>query len=458
MNYSDIDTLFVVQNSTLYRTGSISAHLNTGLPRDRRLCGDGLIIGEQHMTSALSRHTQKIAAVGTALAAVLTAPPICAQSAAENSLTAGYDSGFFIKDASGDNALYVNGLFQPRLNHFETKDTAQFGAVDQSSNNFDIFLGRIYFSGNVMNKSITYFVTLQGTTTGNGSGVTLLDAVVAKAFSPYLKVEVGRYWSAYTYEYNDDIAKYLLPDLSAAEWAFSLGRQTGMRFSGKAGDLSYRLSVSNPIPGSDVGNTENLHSKLATILNLEYDILQPYGYQETNPSPAGVAKPELSLWASAMYNPVDYSSVFQNNLAGDITDGATASLNFRYAYFTLQGSGYYKNTQARPGAHAAFSSHGWQEQAGYYLVPGKLEVVQRVDGVKWGLGQIPVTGGTSTQWYAGPANFSYRDLTEYTGGLNYYIGGHRVKTQLQYSHLSGAGFNNRSFSADRVIFQAQLAF
>ena len=159
-----------------------------------------------------------------------------------------------------------------------------------------------------------------------------------------------------------------------------------------------------------------------------------------------------------MYNPVEYSSVFQNELAGDLTHGATASLNFRYRYFTFQGSGYYRKNETIVDVRPGFQSHGWQEQAGYYIVPGKLELVERVDGINWGLGEIPATGGTTTQWYAGPANFSYHDLTEYTGGVNYYFSGQRVKTQIQYSYLSGTGFNNRDFSANRVLVQMQLAF
>src|ERR1700722_14759880 len=175
------------------------------------------------MISTTSRFVKTIIATNVAIVGVLAlvTMPARAQLTTDNSSPAGYDNGFYIKDASGNNTLHVNGLFQPRFNHFETNDTAPFGAADQSSNNFDIFLGRLYFSGNVVDPSVAYFVTLQGTTTGNGSGIPLLDAVLAKSFSPYLKVEAGRYWSAYTYEYNDDIGQYLLPDLSAAEWAFS---------------------------------------------------------------------------------------------------------------------------------------------------------------------------------------------------------------------------------------------
>ena len=374
-----------------------------------------------------------------------------------SSSNAGYDGGFYIKDVTGNNSLYVNGIVLPRFNRFETNGTDRYGGIDSTSNNFDVFLGRLYFSGNVSDPSIKYWFTLQGTTTGNGSDLTLLDAKVSKDFNPYLTVEAGKYWSAYTYEYYVDIGKYLIPDLSAAEWAFSLGRQIGTRVSGKSGRLGYSFSVSNSISGSDVGSNQNTHEKLAAILNVNYDVLEPYGYQETDPGTMWVNKPQLSIWASAMYNPVEYTSVFQNDLKGDKTHGATASVNYRYGHFSTQVSGYYKKNEGRDG-NSSFESHGWQEQAGYYLVPGKLELAQRIDQVRWGRGQIAESGGKANQWYAGPANFSFNRLTEYTAGLNYYFVGHKAKTQLAYSYLDGKGFDGGDFDAKRLLLQAQVAF
>lgn len=380
-----------------------------------------------------------------------------APASAPSSVNVGYDGGFYIKDASGSNTLYVNGLLQPRFNRFETNDTERYGAIDSTSNNFDIFLGRLYFSGNVYDPSIKYWFTLQGTTAGNGSNVTLLDAKISKDFSPLLTVELGKYWSAYTYEYYVDIGKYLIPDLSAAEWAFSLGRQVGARVSGKSGRMGYSFSVSNSIRGSDLGTNQNTHERLATILNLNYDILEPYGYQETDPGTARINKPQLSVWASAMYNPVEHSSAFQNDLEGDKTYGGTANVNYRYGYLSMQLSGYYKKNEGRDG-RSGFESHGWQEQMGYYLVPGKLELAQRIDQVRWGRGQIAETGGKANQWYAGPANFSFNRMTEYTAGLNYYFAGHSAKTQLAYSYMDGKGFDGGNFDAKRLLLQAQVAF
>jgi hypothetical protein len=380
----------------------------------------------------------------------------------------GYKSGFYVSDDSGDNSLYINGLLQPRYRFFQPSGTTKFGAKDQASSNFDIFLARLYFSGSLIDPSLTYFFTLQGTTQGAGSapGIVLLDAELAKEFNPYFKVEMGRYWSAYTYEYYLDIGKYMFPDLSAAEWAFSLGRQLGVRVSGKAGDFTYRVSVSNPVPGSTSGATENTTTKLAVIGNVLWDILAPYGYVETDPDPHAAPKPQLSLWASAMYNPVQNGSRVYNDVQGDNTGGATASLNFRDGPVSFQGSGYYKHTDARgPNAfndgHPGYDSFGWQEQAGVYLIPGLLEAAERIDGITWGYrqtGPVVADAASDTQWYAGPDNFGWQRMTEYTADLNYYLHGHNAKAQLAYSYMRGSTFSHEPFSANRVILQTQLGF
>jgi hypothetical protein len=417
----------------------------------------------QHTAQAVTRHELDLA-IAKAKAdskAEITSNPAVPPG---NGIEAGYKTGLAPRGISG----FINGLLQPRFRFFQPQGTTKFGAKDQASDNFDVFLGRLYFSGNLIDPSYTYFVTLQGTTQGapGAPGITLLDAEIAKTFNPYLKVEMGRYWSAYTYEYFLDIGKYLFPDLSAAEWAFALGRQIGVRVSGKAGPVTYRVSLSNPVPGSLSGATENTTTKLAVIGNLEWDILEPYGYRESDPDPHAAPKPELSLWVSGMYNPVQNGSRTYNDVAGDNTTGATASLNFRTGPFTFQGSGYYKHTDARgPNpyntGHPGFDSTGWQEQAGLYVVPAEWEIAERIDGITWGYrqtGPVIADSPSDTQWYSGPDNFGWRHITEYTADVNYYLHGHNAKVQLQYSYLKGSTFQGGGFDANRAILQAQLAF
>lgn len=368
-----------------------------------------------------------------------------------------YNRGFYLSSKNERFSLYINGLAQLRYTFFKPNSIGQFGANNPAVNNFDVYLGRLALSGSAFEPDLKYFFQFQGSTAGNSNTVSMLDWFASKTFNPYLTLQAGRSWTFYTYEYYDNPGNYLFPDLSTAEYAFLLQRAIGLQLSGQWERLGYGAEVANSVPAIDAAGQENLHGQLAYIGNLHYDVLAPYGWIESDPNPGGATKPELSLWASGMYNPVEYASNFENEQPGDKVYGTTGSINFRYQYFTFQGSGYYRHTNPHVGL-SGYDSWGFGEQSGYYLVPGTWEVAQRISGVWWGKGEIPTTGGSETSWFSGPADFSYRKVLEYSLGLNYYLFGHNAKIQAAYSYLAGEGFNGRGFGANRLWLQSQIMF
>jgi phosphate-selective porin OprO and OprP len=369
-----------------------------------------------------------------------------------------YNRGFFVESKYKRFSLFVNGLFQVRYTLFKQNDVMRYGALDNFQNTFDVFLGRLAFSGSVFEPDLKYFLQIQGSTAGNSNTLTMLDWFTSKTFSQYLTLQVGRSWIPYTYEYYDNPGNYLFADLSSAEYAFLLQRAIGLQASGQVGNLSYAAEVMNSVPALDAGGQQNVGSKMAYLGHLHYDILQPYGYVESDPNPDGSWKPELTLWFSGMYNPVDYSSGFENERAGDRTYGATPSILFRYGYLSAQGTGYYRRTLQAAGGGPSYDSWGYGEQAGYYIVPGKLELAERVTGVWWGEPEISESGGNQNNWFSGPTNFPYHRLTEYSAGVNYYLYGHNAKIQADYSYLAGSGFDDHGFGANRLEIQTQVMF
>jgi hypothetical protein len=231
---------------------------------------------------------------------------------------------------------------------------------------------------------------------------------------------------------------------------------------GQAGKTSYAFMIANSIPALDASGQENFSSKLAYIGHLQYDLLAPYGYVESDPK--GASKPALTLWASGAYNPVNSSSGFENVTAGDTTVNATSTVGFRYKFFTLQPTGYFRRTTPGSGAPVN-NSWGFGEQAGIYLIPHKLEIAERISGVNWGApdydaGAAPAPASdlpVSNDWFAGPS-FSYHRVGEDSAGLNYYVHGHNAKLQMSYSYLHGNTFSGQNFSANRVWVQAQIMF
>lgn len=392
--------------------------------------------------------------------------PVNAQSAKSSpsdTFNTGYKGGFYIASEDKDYSVYVNGLFQVRYTGFKPSESvASLGESAAGTNNFDVFLGRLALSGNVFQPGINYFLQMQGSTAGNSNTMTLLDWFVARSFSSHLTLQAGRSWTPYSYEYYDNPGNYLFPDLSTAEYAFALSRAIGFQAYGQESKVSYAVMVSNSIPALDAGGQENFNAKLAVIGHAQFDLLAPYGYVETDP--AGAKKPELTLWTSAAYNPVNSSSGFQNATAGDTTVNATATLGFRYKYFTLQPTGYYRRTTPVSGA-AIKNSWGYGEQAGIYLVPHKFEFGERISGVNWGAADngagapVPPAGAAPVEnaWFVGPP-FSYHRVQEDSAGLNYYIHAHNAKVQMEYSYLHGNTFAAQKFTANRVWIQTQIMF
>src|SRR5580693_9249307 len=307
-----------------------------------------------------------------------------------------YHGGFFVETADKSYSLIVNGLFQIRYTGFKPANSVQaLGESSHGTNNFDVFLGRLALSGSIFESSLKYFLQFQGSTAGNSNTVTMLDWFTSKTLSSHLTLQAGRSWTPYTYEFYDNPGNYLFPDLSTAEYAFVLPRTVGFQAYGGAGRASYAFMIANSIPALDAGGQENFDTKLAYSGHAQFDLLAPYGYVETNPT--GAAKPELTLWTSVAYNPVTSSSAFQNVTAGDTTENATATVGFRYRYFTLQPTGYYRKTNPAAGG-PSYNSWGYGEQAGLYLIPCKLEFGERISGVNWGAPDYsgaPVPTGSS---------------------------------------------------------------
>jgi len=368
-----------------------------------------------------------------------------------------YNDGFFISTADKSFSLYLNSLFQIRCTGFSPhENVGHFGGSTQPSSNFDVYLGRFAASGTAFSPTLKYFLQFQGSTAGNGNGITLLDWFSTKTLSKLLTLQAGRSWLPYTYGFYVNPGDLLLPDLPSTEYAFGLSRSIGVQAYGQAGKLSYAAAITNSVPALDTSTQENFTGKVAYIGHFQYDILSAYGYVETDPDTGGPTKPELTLWASAGYNPVSAASSFQNVNAGDRTANATSTVGFRYWRFTSQSTGYFRKTQPVSG-RPAFNSWGFAQQEGFYVVPRRLELAARVSGVNWGAANFSGPAPTVTTWFAGP-NFPYHRVDEDTVGVNLYFHGHNAKLQVAYSYLNGNAFDGQKFGANRVWVQSQVMF
>ena len=343
-----------------------------------------------------------------------------------------YDNGFFIRSQDGRYSLSLNGFLQARYT-LTAPDTGR------SRNNFDVALAHLAFSGNVFDPKVKYFFQYEATTFGNSNRSTLLDWWMQYRHSPYLRAQAGRFLLPYSRQFYAHPGHLLFPDLSAADYAFNLHRAIGLHLSGKVGRLSYHGLVTNSIRALDAGGQQNAGAEVAWQGRLEYDLLEPYGYLESSPTPA--ATPQLSIGVAAAFNPVEQASRLQNVMPGDRTTNVTIDGGFRYQGFSVQAAGYYRRNNLEA-LNEVGHDWGYYGQIGYYLTE-KLEIAGRVSGVDFQFANNPRTAG---------------DVREYTGGVNYYLYGHHVKLQVDYSFLDGEPFVEGSTSADLLRVQTQILF
>ena len=343
-----------------------------------------------------------------------------------------YDGGFYIRSKDNRYSLNINGFAQARY-------TLLAPDKGDSRNNFDVALARLAFSGTIFDPKVSYFFQFEGTTFGNNNRESMLDWWMKYDFSDYAKVQAGRFILPYSRQFYTHPGNLLFTDLSEADYAFNLQRAVGANLSGKIGKLSYHAVVTNSIRALDAGGQQNRGAEVAWQGRLEYDVLDPYGYLESSPTPA--TAPQLSLGIAAAFNPVDDGSGFQNVMPGDRTTNVTIDGGFRYQGLSFQAAGYYRRNQFE---RMSKIGHDWgyYGQLGYYLTE-RLELAARVGGVDFQFANNPRTRG---------------DVREYTTGVNYYLYGHNVKLQIDYSFLDGDPFVGKSTSDNRFRVQTQVLF
>jgi len=96
----------------------------------------------------------------------------------------------------------------------------------------------------------------------------------------------------------------------------------------------------------------------------------------------------------------------------------TADIAFKYQNFSFEGGYHFRNIDPEePTPFGEQDANGFYLQGGYFLVPKKFELAARYSWVD------PDNPNTTEN----------NEETEYTGGLSYYLSGHSLKLQANYS-------------------------
>lgn len=358
-----------------------------------------------------------------------------AKAASDPGIEAGYDGGFFVKSKDKPFSMVFNGLGQFR---YTLQAPVAGGDTNQT---FDVVLARLAISGHVFDPRLTYFTQIQGSTLGNDNNITMLDWWMKWNFRPETGVQAGRFILPYSRQFYTHPGNLMFADLSQADLSFNLPRAIGTNASTKLGPFTLHAAFTNSIRALDAPGQENFGSQMAGLGRIEFDILKPYGYLET--SPKLVADPELSVGLAAAYNPIDGTSSLQNLVNGDTTTNVTLDLGYRWQGVSFQSAAYYRRDNFTTPGLGTGNDWGFYTQAGLFVIPERLEIAGNISGVQFD--KLNVAGVN-------------KRTTAYTFGVNYYLYGHNLKIQADYSYLDNVSFKSQPKAVDSNRFRLQSQF
>lgn len=362
-----------------------------------------------------------------AIALMSTAAPSFAQDSAETppaKPVAGYDKGFYIRGSDGDFELRIGGRIAPTYFYQNTSTTT--AAV----NTFRIRTAKFGISGTFAKDwGFNVFIVNNTSTaqTGATAGGFNWGAEVSYAPTPYFNLAAGietppfdrfgigsggsRLFVDQSVVVTQSYALGI-QDLSVSRPAFGLSEAPGLVISGSIKDrFVYGIGVTNG-PNA-TGNQEyfsNFNKMFSGGARVQYNILKDPGSSESDNAWSETAA--LAIGAGAAYEDQGSADGSAPTIYLRRNAQATGDLTFKYKGLSLIGSWYgriqYCSTIAT-GVRFTLHDQGFLAQAGYFVVPKKLELAARA----------------SLIYREGPHN----DSSDYYGGVNWYIYGNSIKWQ-----------------------------
>ncbi|BCR03252.1 hypothetical protein DESUT3_03210 [Desulfuromonas versatilis] len=354
--------------------------------------------------------------------------------------------GIVAESADGNYRAQIGGYAQ-LLYTFTDFDSQ---AKDDTSD-FNIRRFKLQLQGNLVSKKFGY--KFQG---DMKNGFTTEDAFINYEFAAPFTLQFGQFKPAQARQELTSASRQLFPERSLANDTFNLGRDLGIEASGDiAGKLlEYRVGLFSG-NGPNTSNPDN-HHMLAG--RLDFNPLGEYKMDEAGwPSD----KPKLNLGVSSAWSKISEADVAGNfNRDNDVMDvalnldGLTAAnfttsfgndltwllwtTNLNATWMGISFASEYYHLNADPDLGDDWNADGYYVQAGYQLIPSKLEL-----GVRYSA--IESDDSTAS------AKF---DKSQIQGGVNYYFVKHNAKLQADFTHVD----DDLVADNDDNIFRLQAQF
>ncbi len=365
------------------------------------------------------------------------------------------DDGFDLR--SPDNGFYLRPLV--RVQAIYTGLIAGQGPADLAPPDVSGFsLGRaeMILEGHVGGPFFQYRLQLDA-----AQSPSLKDAYVAWHPLRMLSVEAGQFKVPYGLQRQYWKAELEFVNISAPMAAFSLERDLGLMLVARL--VPGRLTVQAGILNGSGANLPNDNIDLAYALRV---VATPFGpLPPSEGDIEGHVRPLLSVGAAGYYDLAPTDVLARCDLpnacpnipmpvADSDGDGRVDNVAVWQGGFELRALWRGAALQAElfgrledPGAAGPSRSFwGAYVQGSYFLLPHRLQVAARV-----GHTDLPLYGATAEQrLLAGTSQ------NEQSAVVSSYLRGHRVKAQVQYSHLTSDG--QTAPTANRIQAAVQVGF
>jgi phosphate-selective porin OprO/OprP len=311
---------------------------------------------------------------------------------------------------------------------------------------FALKTGQLWWQGYAFSKDLTYNVRIN--VANSGKNTMLENAFVKYRFIDEVQVTAGQQKPAYSRQNLAGVGAQEFVDMSPATIAFSPGYDLGAYLSGNilGGILNYDLSASNGVGATTARNGNNM----AFLARLQVNPLGTFAYSEADPEFS--QKPLVTVGSTFYSNALQRTATgFEDNNLGyaNTTTGwlgknvatfaATEKVDinsfeidaaFKWMgafaqaeYFWGQADGALTDRTVR--------AQGYYVQAGYTILPKKLEVAMRYS-------------------YVDPNRDVSNDTqTEVIGAVSYYFNNHNLKLQGDIGNIHTQGQQTNAITGQK---------
>lgn len=330
--------------------------------------------------------------------------------------TAGYNRGFFLADEAGKFRLQVGGQVQFRYiaNFRQDEDAADQGGIDQDNGitGFQLRRTKLEFKGFIGDPKINYEVILAADR--DSEQVYLEDAKLSYQAMDGLTVEGGRYKIPFLREELTSSKRQLAVERSSFNEFFSAGRGEGVGFVYAADMFKASGMFSDGWNSGEFGGPgndfQNDNVDYAVSGRLDVKLMGDWKQMEDF-SAWKDEETALFVGAAVHWEDAETGSTGEN----DSFFAYTADASLEMAGLNIYGAfaGAHASDDDNKAVHDSRDHYGFLVQAGYMVIPDKLEPFVRYEYL-----DLENT----------PTDSEYINII--TAGANYYIMKHSAKVTL----------------------------